>query len=470
MQQDTSRSERMAKITFLNIWIVIGFLIIGGFALRVIGTLSDVLLFLCVGAMSAFVASPIVNRLERRGVPRGVGALIGLVVVLVALVLLFVLVIPLVTGQLVDLVKDAPAKIAGIGTWIAGLEKQYAIVEHLNDMVKFEDLFAMLQDMLNQVFTGLLAAIRDGLVPMVNNVASVLFTVFLGFVLAYWLANDYPTINEEICRVLPDNVADDYRLMIAVVSRSVGGYLRSTLINSTIQGLLAFLGFLVVGHPYAATMGLLSGLLNIIPVVGPSISAAIAVIIALFYSPIMAFWTLVVAVLSQNVTDNVIAPKINQSTMSVHPVLSLTALVIGSTFGGAIGMVVALPLVAVIKSLFIFYFESRTGEQIVSYKGALFRGTPFHDADGRPVPAYDALGDDAFVAHSQILDNDSMPDAEMEPKPQADLDNPWAKLMVLENPFGSFENPFASHEHDSESEDSEKAEKPEETDTTQSGR
>ena len=81
-----------------------------------------------------------------------------------------------------------------------------------------------------------------------------------------------------------------------------------------------------------------------------------------------------------NITDNVIAPKINQSTMQVHPVLSLTALVVGSTFGGAAGMIVALPLVAVIKSLFIFYFETRTGEQIVSYEGALFRGAPFRDA------------------------------------------------------------------------------------------
>ncbi|MFR2950702.1 MAG: AI-2E family transporter [Collinsella intestinalis] len=112
-------------------------------------------------------------------------------------------------------------------------------------------------------------------------------------------------------------------------------------------------------------MGILSGILNIIPVVGPSISAIIATLIALVYSPIMAIWTMV-AMLSQNITDNVIAPKINQSTMQVHPVLSLTALVVGSTFGGAIGMIVALPLVAVIKSLFIFYFETRTGEQIVS--------------------------------------------------------------------------------------------------------
>lgn len=437
MHNNATHSERMAKLTFLNIWIVIGAVVIGTVVLNIIGSFSNVLLFLGVGATSAFVASPIVNALERHGMPRGFASLIGLVVVIVGVVLTFVLIIPLVTSQIVDLARDAPAKFAALGTWVVQLENKYAIVEHLNQTVQFDSLFTMAQDMVNQLLGGLLAAVRDGIVPMVNNIASLLFTVFLGFVLAYWLANDYPRINEEICSVLPDHVESDYRLVLAVVSRSVGGYLRSTLINSVIQGFLAFLGFMLVGHPYAATMGLLSGILNIIPVVGPSISAFIAFVLALFYSPVMAFWTVVVAVLSQNVTDNLIAPKINQSTMSVHPVLSLTALVIGSTFGGAIGMVIALPIVAVLKSLFIFYFENRTGKQIVSYEGALFRGAPFRDADGRPVPAYDALGDDTFVADSQILDNDQMPDAEVAPKPKNDLDIPWAKLMTLENPFAA---------------------------------
>ena len=451
MKHDTVRAERLMRTTFLNIWIVIGVIIICAVVFQLIGSLSNVLIFLSVGAISAFMASPIVNFLERRGLPRAGGALIGLLVVIVGFVLLFALVIPMVTGQLIDLLRDAPAKLAALSSWAMRMENKFAIVEHLNDVVNIESLFASAQDMINQALSGLLSAVRDGIVPMVNNIASMVFTVFLGFVLAFWLACDYPRINEEICRILPEDKADDYRLMVAVLSRSVGGYLRSTLINSMIQGFLAFVGFMIVGHPYAITMGILSGTLNIIPVVGPSISAIIATLIALVYSPIMAIWTMVMAMLSQNITDNVIAPKINQSTMQVHPVLSLTALVVGSTFGGAIGMIVALPLVAVIKSLFIFYFETRTGEQIVSYEGALFRGAPFRDAQGRPVPAFDALGDDTFVADSQILASDSVPEAEALPKPE--LENPWAKLI-------DFEMPFSAHER------VEDAKKPEETDTT----
>lgn len=455
MKHDTSHAERVARITFFNIWIVIGVIIIASVALNLIGSLSSVLLFLSVGCLSAFVASPIVNWLERHRVPRGAGALIGLIVVMVGLILLFALVIPMVTGQLIDLLRDAPSKFSALGAWVVRMESKYAVVEHLNDIVQLDSIFTAAQDIVNQALSGLLAAVRDGIVPMVNNIASTVFIVFLGFVLAFWLACDYPRINEEICRVLPEGKADDYRLMVAVVSRSVGGYLRSTVINSVIQGFLAFVGFTIVGHPYAGAMGVLSGVLNIIPVVGPSISAALASLIALVYSPIMAPWTMVMAMLSQNITDNVIAPKINQSTMQVHPVLSLTALVVGSTFGGAAGMIVALPLVAVIKSLFIFYFETRTGEQIVSYEGALFRGAPFRDAQGNPVPAFDALGDDSFVADSQIIDESSVPEAEAMPKPE--LENPWAKLI-------DFENPFTSHEHDVG------AKKPEETDTTDDGR
>ncbi len=455
MKHDTERAERVMRTTFFNIWIIIGVIIICAVAFQLIGSLSSVLLFLSVGAISSFMASPIVNFLERRGLPRGAGALIGVLVVIVCFFLLFALAIPMVTGQLIDLLRDAPSKLAALSGWAMRMENEYAIVEHLNDVVNIESLFASAQGMINQALSGLLAAVRDGIVPMVNNIASMVFIVFLGFVLAFWLACDYPRINDEICRVLPDDKADDYRLMVAVLTRSVGGYLRSTLINSVIQGFLAFIGFTIVGHPYAIAMGVLSGILNIIPVVGPSISAIIASLIALVYSPIMAVWTMVMAMLSQNITDNVIAPKINQSTMQVHPVLSLTALVVGSTFGGAVGMIVALPLVAVIKSLFIFYFETRTGEQLVSYEGALFRGAPFRDARGRPVPAFDALGDDTFVADSQILDDDSVPEAEALPKPE--LENPWAKLI-------DFEMPFSMHER------AEKPEKPEETDTTDDGR
>lgn len=449
MNPSTARDdrERAAKVAFVSVWTVIGAAIIFFAVLKLLGVLSGTLLFLSIGAIAAFVASPIVNLLERRGLPRGFAALAGILFVLVALLVLFGFAIPFAMAQVASILRDAPSWLSALGSWLVELESKYAVFEHLSNTVQLDSLLKSLGDLFNQVLSGLLSTFRDGVVPMVSNIASTVFIVILAFVFAFWLVLDYPRINEEICSVLGENRALDYRLMVAVVSSSVGGYLRSTLINSVIQGFLAFLGFALVGHPYAAAMGILSGVLNIIPVVGPSISAITASLIALFYSPMMAIWTMVVAMISQNVTDNVIAPKINQSTMQVHPVLSLTALIMGSTLGGTMGMVIALPIAAVLKSLFIFYYETKTNKQIVSYDGALFKGTPYLDHDGTPVPAFDALGDDTFVTESQIIDTDVMPEANVAPKPK--LDNPWHDLKFLENvalkpgSTGVFKNPFA---------------------------
>lgn len=439
------RAKRLA----FRIWAVIGIGIITLGVLRLLGILSDFIVFVCVGCIIAFAATPLANKLERHHVPRGVGSLLGVVMVVTIIALIFVVLLPIVSTQVMTLLADLGRQIPEMGRWLSSMESKYDVFAQISSYVQLDAIISELQKFLSGLATSLFNVIGDGLFPLINRIASMVFVVFLGLVFAFWMVYDYPRINGEICHILGEGKEDDFRLVLAVVAQSVGGYLKSMLINSLIQGFLAFLWFWAVGHPYAGVMGFLSGLLNFLPVVGPSISAIVATGIALLYDPLMALWTLLGAVVSQNVTDNVIAPKINQGTMKIHPVLSLSALVIGSTLMGSMGMIIAIPLCAVIKSLFIFYFESRTGKQIVNYDGALFQGTPFHDEQGKPVPAYDALGDDSFVLVSELVDADEMPDATAAPKPE--LDNPWAKLVGLQpGSTGMFRNPFATDEGESE--------------------
>ena len=396
--------QRAARVRLacLRVWTVVGAILVAAVALMVLGRLSSVLLFLATGCLIAYVASPFVNWLARHRVPRGIASILGVIVVALAVVLLFLLIIPLFFAQMTDLLRDLPARISEMGSWLAELERQHDILKQIGEYVDTSSLVSSLQSILSGLVSALLGAISNGLVPAVSNIASAVFTVFLGLVFAFWLVCDYTRINDEICLVLGPRRSENYRVTLAVVSRSVGGYLRSTLIDSIIQGSLACVGFMLAGHPYAGLMGVLSGVLNFVPVVGPSISAIVATGVALFYSPAMAFWTMVAAMVAQNVTDNLIVPRINQSTMQIHPVLSLLAIMIGSAVMGPLGMVVAIPLCAIAKGLFVFYFETRTGEQVVSYDGALFKGTPFHDASGNPVPASDALGEERF-AESEIM-------------------------------------------------------------------
>lgn len=414
----------------LRVWTVVGAIVIAAVVLNLLGVLAPMIEFLAVGALIAFVESPIVNGLEHRGVPRPLGAFIGLVAV-VAVVLCVVMVIgPVFLEQIMEVLARLPGQLRGLGDWAVQVSRDFEALSKASWASQFDEALRSLADVASTYITQLASGLGAGIFPFISSFASQLFIVFLGIVLAYWLALDYPRIHREVATIVGEEHETSYRFMVAILSRSVGGYMRSMVITSFVNGVLAFVGLAVAGHPYAALMGVLTGIMHLVPVLGSWISAFVATLLALFYGPVLAIWTLIITMVAQNVTDNVISPKVMQSSVQIHPAMNLAALVVGSALMGPLGMVIAIPLCAALKGLFVFYFEKETGRALVSYDGAVFRGTPYRDADGAPVPAYDALGDDSFVAESELITDDVAPSGQAVPRP-AELDNPWSKLSFL---------------------------------------
>lgn len=429
--RQSARALPGARLALYRVWIVVGAIIIAATVLNVMNVLAPMILFLTVGSLVAFVASPIVNALDRHRVPRALGAFLGLVAVVAAVVALFMVIVPVFAQQLLEVLYQAPAQLRELGNWVLELSSTLSALSSSSAEFgsQIDSALGSLADFASKLGGDVASNLGSGVVPFISDLASTLFIVFLGLVLAYWLALDYPRIHREVGLILGEGKEANYRLMMAILSRSIGGYMKGMVITSLVDGVMTWIGLLFIGHPYAALMGVLTGLLHLVPVIGPAISSAMAALIALFVSPMMAIWTLVWTMVAQNVTDNVISPKVMQNSVQVHPAMSLTALVVGSALLGPIGMVIAIPLSAAIKGVFVFYFETDTGRQLVRYEGALFQGTPFHNADGSPVPAFDALGDDKLATDSQIIDEDLAPDAHAAPKPA--LDNPWEGLIDM---------------------------------------
>lgn len=438
MTRDSSERRRetaelrlpTARLTLIRIWSVVGAIVIAATILNVLGVLSPVIEFLAVGSLIAFVESPIVNGLEHRGVPRGLGALIGLIVVIAVIACIVMVVVPMFFEQCLEILSNLPEQLRDFGTLITTALQRFRSFSQGSWALDVDSLFASLANIVQTYGKQIAGDLGKGMFPFISALASQFFIVFLGLVLAYWLACDYPRIHREISTIVGEEKETSYRFMVAILSRSIGGYMRGMVITSIVGGFLAFVGFVLIGHPYASLMGVLTGIMHLVPVVGPWVSAAAATILAFFINPFLALWTLLVTVIAQNITDNVVSPKVMQSAVQVHPAMSLAALVVGSALMGPLGMVVAIPLCAALKGLFIFYFENDTNRQIVSYDGALFKGTPFVDAEGLPVAAFDALGDDKFASDSEIIKDDFMPDAQAKPRP--DFDNPWSALSILQ--------------------------------------
>ena len=439
------RKHRDLTDLALRVWAAIGILIICFVVLNVLGILAEVVEFLAVGSLIAFVEAPIVNWLEHHGCPRGAGALIGLVVVVAVIACVVVVISPIFFTQVMEILAKLPAQMRGLSEALADMLSRFKTFSKTPMGANIDQILSSTTKLATSYVSQLAGDLGKGMFPLISSLASQVFVIFLGLVLAYWLACDYPRMHREVCVMLGDKQETSYRFMMAILSRSVGGYMRGMVITSFANGVLAFLGFALVGHPYAGLMGVITGLMHLIPVVGPWVSAAIATVLGFVYDPMLGVWTLTVSVVVQNIVDNVLSPKVMQSAVQVHPAMSLTALIIGSTLMGPIGMVVAIPLSAALKGLFIFYFENETKRQLVSYEGAIFKGTPFVDADGNPVAAYDALGDTSFVDDSELITDDVVPEGAAVPRPQ--IDNPWAKIAGLQpGQTGPFKIPFVSDE------------------------
>lgn len=385
-------------------WALVGAIALFALAIRGLAIVGQAVELLLVGAIVGFVCSPLTNWLEDRRLPRGLAALLSLLAVAAAVIVVLAMFVGPFLRELMTLLRSVPTYVSQLqdmleALWDAlGTSGSSGNVQSLvNGLVSVLSNAgtSMASDLARQLSTGLVANLADA--------AGHLVTIFLGLILAYWFALDYPKIMREIAVIAGPDHDEDVVLTFAVLSRSVGGYMRGTLITSLVNGALVGAALALVGHPYAGLLGIATFVLHFVPVVGPFLSSISAVLLGLLSSPVIAFWTLVVTVVAQNVTDNVISPIVMSNSVKIHPALSLVGIIIGSCLGGPVGMVLAVPLTAAIKGLFVYYFETHTGRRIVSRDGALFDGTPFSRPDGRPMPAFDALDDDTFIARSRLL-------------------------------------------------------------------
>lgn len=401
-QQDKGQLS-LQKEHFYKRWALIAGIALVVALLWALGFLAPIVLFLAVGVILAFICSPIVNKLDSAGLSRGLASFIALLVVIVVVALIIVLIGPLFMDQLTELLSKVPQYVSELQRWIADFMAQASTTLAPDITSAVQQFATTVSKVLTDYASQLLANITNGIIPNFINFFNVLFISFLGIVLAFWLAKDYPKMVKELDIIAGPKHKEGLTLVLAISSRSMSGYMKGIVATSVINGVLAFLGFLLVGQPYAPLMGILTCLLHFIPVIGPVISAALATATALFVSPICAVWTLVVAIVAQNITDNVVSPVVMQSAVSVHPAFSLLALVVGFVLGGALGMVISIPFSAALKGCFVYYFEIKTNRQLVSPEGALFQGSAYVYENGDPAPTFDALDNDTFYKDSKVV-------------------------------------------------------------------
>lgn len=298
------------------------FLILGG--LWLLFYIRDILFLLFVSFILMSGLRPSIERLTSMKFPRPVAILI-MFLLLIALIAIFVSIIapPLVT-QTTRLITNLP--------------------NYLSQLAPFVNL--NFDSLLPQV-----GSLGQNVARLTVSIFSNFFTLITIGVFAFYFLLERNNLRSFLEAFLGTEVGDKAIDVIKKVEIRLGAWVRGQLLLGFIIGLSTYIGLTILGVSYALPLSLIAGVLELVPIIGPIISAVPSILVALTISPGLALAVVAFYIIIQQLENNLIVPTVMVKTVGLPPLASLLALMIGGRLGGTLGIILAIPTLLVIQTV-----------------------------------------------------------------------------------------------------------------------
>lgn len=306
-----------------------------------------------LGLAIAYLLNPLVVRVQAVGTPRWAAVLF--------LLISFLLVVGLMIGLLVPvLVREASQLITELPAWIDAGQARFAAFSlrmglDIN-VPNTEAIVAGVQDQAGQILQagkGLLV----GVVAGGAAVASFVSFLFLMPIVAFYMMLDWPRLVAKINTLVPRSRAATFHHLMREIDRTLAGFIRGQLTVCLFLGLFYGIGLSLLGLKFGFVIGMCAGLLSIMPYVGSGAGLVISVLVAWFTTN---QWSEVVGVLAvfgigQFIESNFLTPRLVGNNIGLHPLWVIFALMAGGSLFGFVGLLVAVPVAAVIGVMVRFF-------------------------------------------------------------------------------------------------------------------
>jgi predicted PurR-regulated permease PerM len=314
----------------------------------VLGMISAVFMPLLIAGFLYYMFDPIVVFLEKRGVPRIVGFLLSFFILVVLIALVIMNVVPQLVNQFVDLTQSIPGYAEEMNRWlkdIGNLEE----LKGVNIQEQLDKANITITNILNFAIVGVTSSLSK-IVGMLMKFFILLFTV--PFIL-FFMFKDGHKFLDALSHFFPNSIRSELRQTVKEMNQTLSAYISSTVLDALIIGGLSFIAMTIFKQPYSLLLAVFCGITNIIPYVGPFIGAVPAVLVGLFISPWQALYMMVSILVIQQLDGNLIKPLLMGKSMNIHPLTIILVLIASGSVGGIIGMLICIPVYAVIKTLVI---------------------------------------------------------------------------------------------------------------------
>ncbi|WP_093794676.1 AI-2E family transporter [Sporomusa acidovorans] len=320
-------------------------------ALYMLSQITPIYLPIIAAVIVAFVLNPFVNAIvdiplgaRRHHLPRGIAILLVFLLagLLLTLVTTFVL-LPFI-NEFNKFVVDLPRLIIKIRDLTLLIEQQ-ANLAQVPDNVR-----QLIVNGLGEAASYAVSLTRNALNTVLAFATQIVELVIVP-VLAYYFLKDWKNLKDEFIALFPPTLEVKVVNVIEEMAIVVSNYIRGQVLISVIMGLLVFSGMYFLRVDYPLVLGLLATLTETIPIIGPIIGAIPALMLAYLVSPILATKVAAFYIIIHQIENHIVVPNIMGHTIDLHPTLIIISLLIGGQLYGIPGMILAVPVAALLKVL-----------------------------------------------------------------------------------------------------------------------
>jgi len=307
----------------------------------------DILLYLFIAYIVMSAVTPLVDKWEARGLPRWVGALAVFLFVLMAFTVLVAISIPPFVSQTQNLIRETPAV----------LEK---VINRFDLSVALDGLsIEVYLQKIAQDFSREIAAAPIGLLRVGAGIFGGVFDTITVFFFIFYMILGKQSIHQFFVLLIPMKNKKHLSQLVLAVDRRLGAWLRGQLVLMILIGVATFIGLQVIGMPFSLPLAVIAGLLEIVPIMGPVISAIPAVLVGLSISPAKALTAALLFLLIQQLENGVIVPRVMKHAVGLNPLVVIVALMVGGRLAGPMGALLAVPVTAVLMIVYHEWMVSR---------------------------------------------------------------------------------------------------------------
>lgn len=336
-------------ITTILIFVLIYLISKTNFIFAPVGAYLTAIAVPIIGAGVIFyVTNPLVNMLEKVKVPRILSIIIVFILILTLGFFGINYIVPIVQDQFNKLISNTPNMISAA-----------------EDVV---NLWKDNQSYIPKQLETTIENVTDNLNTYVENITSFLFDAIgqiFGFVFAFFLIpfflffmlKDGDKFVPFVTQFLSKPKAKSFKILVGNINRTLSSFIQGQFMVSVCVGIMLYIGYLIIGLNYSLTLALFAVVMNLIPFVGPFLSAVPAVIVGLFQEPIIGVWAAVVMIIAQQIESNFISPNVMGKVLQIHPLTVITLILAAAGIAGFLGLLFIIPAYAVVKTIISHFYH-----------------------------------------------------------------------------------------------------------------